>query len=198
MEDETQTTQTKTSPIIVATAFLGLGFAVVAAVLGGIALKKISTTSEEINARIEKNASIELDIKKISDRVDSLALQVENIKSTSDGKVSELVKQVQNVVNVLNGNINEIRGEVVKNREAIEKIAAKPTQPKQVVQKSEPENAQAAPEESALNGKVHKIQNGDTFAKLAKKYKVSVDAIVKANPQANPSRLKIGQEMTIP
>ena len=50
----------------------------------------------------------------------------------------------------------------------------------------------------AGNTKNHKIQAGDTFAKLAKKYNVSVDAILKANPQANPSRLKIGQEIVIP
>ncbi len=42
------------------------------------------------------------------------------------------------------------------------------------------------------------IQKGDTFAILAKKYGVSVKAIQQANPGVDPTRLKIGQKITIP
>lgn len=214
MEDETPSTP-KTSPVISAVAVLALGVAAVATALGVVALKKIQSTTNDISERIEKNAAVELETKKLSDRVDSLALQLENIKGSLgdnsaqiDAKVGDVVKQTQKVVNILNSNIGEIRAEVVKNREAIEKLAARPTSTRSAARaesaqtESKPDTAQnsaagEAPETSA-DGKIHKIQSGDTFAKLAKKYNVSVEAIVKANPDANPARLKIGQKVRIP
>lgn len=214
MEDETPSTP-KTSPVISAVAVLALGVAAVATALGVVALKKIQSTTNDISERIEKNAAVELETKKLSDRVDSLALQLENIKGSLgdnsaqiDAKVGDVVKQTQKVVNILNSNIGEIRAEVVKNREAIEKLAARPTSTRSAARaesaqtESKPDTAQisAAGEtpETSADGKIHKIQSGDTFAKLAKKYNVSVEAIVKANPDANPARLKIGQKVRIP
>lgn len=214
MEDETPSTP-KTSPVISAVAVLALGVAAVATALGVVALKKIQSTTNDISERIEKNAAVELETKKLSDRVDSLALQLENIKGSLgdnsaqiDAKVGDVVKQTQKVVNILNSNIGEIRAEVVKNREAIEKLAARPTSTRSTARaesaqtESKPDTAQnsAAGEtpETSADGKIHKIQSGDTFAKLAKKYNVSVEAIVKANPDANPARLKIGQKVRIP
>ena len=214
MEDETPSTP-KTSPVISAVAVLALGVAAVATALGVVALKKIQTTTNDISERIEKNAAVELETKKLSDRVDSLALQLENIKGSLgdnsaqiDAKVGDVVKQTQKVVNILNSNIGEIRAEVVKNREAIERLASRPTSTRSAARaesaqtESKPDTAQnsAAGEtpETSADGKIHKIQSGDTFAKLAKKYNVSVEAIVKANPDANPARLKIGQKVRIP
>lgn len=214
MEDETPSTP-KTSPVISAVAVLALGVAAVATALGVVALKKIQSTTNDISGRIEKNAAVELETKKLSDRVDSLALQLENIKGSLgdnsaqiDAKVGDVVKQTQKVVNILNSNIGEIRAEVVKNREAIEKLASRPTSTRSAARaesaqtESKPDTAQnsAAGEtpETSADGKIHKIQSGDTFAKLAKKYNVSVEAIVKANPDANPARLKIGQKVRIP
>lgn len=214
MEDETPSTP-KTSPVISAVAVLALGVAAVATALGVVALKKIQSTTNDISERIEKNSAVELETKKLSDRVDSLALQLENIKGSLgdnsaqiDAKVGDVVKQTQKVVNILNSNIGEIRAEVVKNREAIEKLATRPTSTRSAARaesaqtESKPDTAQnsAAGEtpETSADGKIHKIQSGDTFAKLAKKYNVSVEAIVKANPDANPARLKIGQKVRIP
>ena len=197
MEDEIQSTP-KTSLIVPVMAILGFGIAIIASAVGGIALTKISNASDEMNAKIEKNASIELEIKKINDRIDSIVSQFETLKS--DNKVNELARQTQQVVNTLQANINAIRSEVVSNRESIEKLATR-TVEKTVVKESKPDEQQPQQQEASkqnTDAKTHKIQSGDTFAKLAKKYGVSVDAIVKANPQANPSRLKIGQEIVIP
>ena len=200
MEDETPSTQ-KTSPLFTIMAILGLGIAVIAAAVGGVALKKISATTNDINARIEKNAAMELEIKKISDRVDALALQVSDMKSADNSKINNLTSQVQKVIDVLNSNINEIRGEVVKNREALEKLATRPAKvvATKKAEQTEQQNQDATTsEQKQASGKVHKIQNGDTFAKLAKKYNATVSALMKANPNVNPSRLKIGQEIQIP
>jgi len=47
-------------------------------------------------------------------------------------------------------------------------------------------------------GQEHVIVKGDTFATLATKYHVSVNAIKQANPNLNPNRLKIGDKVKIP
>lgn len=147
-----------------------------------------------------------MDLKKISDRVDSLAAQLEDIKSGSDSKVGELRAQTQNAVDVLNSNLNKLRDELVKNRESISKLASmraapRPAQSPAQASSDAPaqDNAQGGNAEPAADGmKIHKIQSGDTLSKLAKKYAVSLSSILKANPDANPERLKIGQEIKIP
>ena len=55
-----------------------------------------------------------------------------------------------------------------------------------------------APVDSGSGPKQHAIAKGDSFSTLAKKYGVSAAAIAKANPDANPTKLKVGQKITIP
>lgn len=47
-------------------------------------------------------------------------------------------------------------------------------------------------------GNFHVVKAGDTFYKLAQMYNISVDAIIKANPEINPNMLMIGQIICIP
>lgn len=42
------------------------------------------------------------------------------------------------------------------------------------------------------------IKAGDTFYNLAIRYNTTVDAIIRANPNANPNQLRIGQRICIP
>jgi LysM repeat protein len=44
----------------------------------------------------------------------------------------------------------------------------------------------------------YKIVQNDTFTSIAKRFGVSVKAIVDANPNVNPARLQIGQKIVIP
>jgi LysM repeat protein len=44
----------------------------------------------------------------------------------------------------------------------------------------------------------HKVKSGDTFGKMAKEYGVSSKAIISANPNLDPRRLKVGQSVLIP
>ncbi|MEI8039619.1 MAG: LysM peptidoglycan-binding domain-containing protein, partial [Verrucomicrobiota bacterium] len=64
-----------------------------------------------------------------------------------------------------------------------------------------PADGQAAAEPSApakeavaaVEGKTHKIQQGETFASIAKKYKVSINSLIAANPTVKPTALRPGQ-----
>jgi len=46
--------------------------------------------------------------------------------------------------------------------------------------------------------KKYRIQKGDTFGKIAKRYGVSEDRLLKINPGVDPRKLQIGQEVNIP
>ncbi len=45
--------------------------------------------------------------------------------------------------------------------------------------------------------KIHKVEKGENFWVIAKKYKISVDSLVKANPEIKPERIQIGQEVSL-
>jgi LysM repeat protein len=61
-----------------------------------------------------------------------------------------------------------------------------------------PPPAQVAPAPAVAATQVHVVQRGETLIGIARRYGVSVDAIVAANGIANPSRIYGGQQLTIP
>jgi LysM repeat protein len=68
-------------------------------------------------------------------------------------------------------------------------------QPEIVAPLPEPYVAPVLPPPSATE---YKIQAGDTFSSIAPKFKVSVAALVAANPTVDPARLQIGKTIQIP
>lgn len=51
---------------------------------------------------------------------------------------------------------------------------------------------------AAAIAREHTIEPGDTFSRLAKRYSVSISAILEANPDVDPRRLMPGQRIRIP
>lgn len=54
----------------------------------------------------------------------------------------------------------------------------------------------AAPQQPAI--RVHVIRSGDTPSSIARRYGVSLDAVMKANPNLNPRKLQVGQKVNVP
>lgn len=46
---------------------------------------------------------------------------------------------------------------------------------------------------TAPSGKTHKIQEGETYSHISRKYKVSIESLVAANPSVKPTALRPGQ-----
>lgn len=216
MEDELETKTEKQSQLVPALGLLGLGLGVVATALGIISMIKVGDTAADMNDKIEKAAALSLETKKISDRIDSLAMQIEEIKAGDKSKYDSLISQLNAELKRMGASIENVAKSSQNNRSLIEELAkrstrraqAEPAPARQQAAQQAPEQtataaeqpAQQTAEQPAQNGeqKKYKIQSGDTFAKLAKKHGVSLDAIIAANPDANPSRLKVGQEINIP
>lgn len=218
MEDELETKNEKQSQLVPALGLLGLGLGVVATALGIISMIKVGDTAADMNDKIEKAAALSLETKKISDRIDSLAMQIEAIKSDDKSKYETIVSQLNAELKRMGSSIENVAKSSQNNRSLIEELARRTvrrtqqaaesaprqqtaqqqTAPEQAANAEQP--AQQPAEQQAQSGelKKYKIQSGDTFAKLAKKHGVSLDAIIAANPDANPARLKVGQEVNIP
>ncbi|QEK13493.1 M23 family metallopeptidase [Crassaminicella thermophila] len=45
--------------------------------------------------------------------------------------------------------------------------------------------------------KIHEVQKGESFWTIARKYKLTVDDLIKANPDINPERLQINQKISL-
>lgn len=56
-----------------------------------------------------------------------------------------------------------------------------------------PQKPSAKPTTSALAGKTHKIQEGETYSSIARKYGVSAQSLITANPDAKATALRPGQ-----
>ena len=59
-----------------------------------------------------------------------------------------------------------------------------------------PKVAKASPPAAAA--RTHSVKSGDIPATIAKQYGVKLEALLAANPQLDPKRMKIGQSITIP
>ncbi len=204
MEEEIIKTD-KTPALLPALGILGLGIGTVALVLGIFAMKKSGDISESMSDKIEKAAALSLEIKKLSDRTDALALQIDDMKSGDGNRVGNLARQTNEAVIKLNSMIVKNRDAISDLNKAVEKLASRPApsrtssqsaQTSQGVQPTQTGDQQT--QASTGDEKIHIIQSGDTFAKIAIKYKTTVDALIRANPDLRPSRLMIGQKVVIP
>ncbi len=98
-----------------------------------------------------------------------------------------------------------IRGLYSQTRTSLEGMAAKIDNlaAKPVVAPPPPPPANAAPAMTttateAPSGKTYTVRAGDFPAKIAKANSITVNALMKANPNLNPNKLKVGQVLQLP
>jgi len=53
-------------------------------------------------------------------------------------------------------------------------------------------------ERTAVSTRMHKVQAGETPVAIARRYNVKLDALLVANPNLNPKRMRVGQSLVIP
>ena len=205
MEDETVEKSAKGSPLPMAIGILGLLLGLIAIALSLSAMVKVGSTASSMDDKIEKAAALALDLKKIGDRMDAFSAEIEALKGGDNARIDNLTKQVKAAVERIGTILSEDRKLIEENREAIEKVAKSRAARASVSERTPPERSTAQSQtqsEPAQGGGsdmiAYKIQPGDTFGKIAPKFGVSVDEIISANPDANPSRLRIGQTINIP
>jgi nucleoid-associated protein YgaU len=90
------------------------------------------------------------------------------------------------------GGAKQVPTDVQKLIEATNPSAGIAPKPPSATQSANPERS------GAESNKTYVVQSGDSPAKIAKKFKVSFENLLKVNNIDDPKKLKIGQTLTIP
>lgn len=182
-----------------------LALALLAIVLGGAGLyfgltanQQIAPLSESISegsssaARIDKQlSSLETRLAEVSAKNNELAKTVDRLRVY--GSQSELLaKQAA-------AGVQSNREELVKLAGKMQEIAtAGAPRPSPAAVSSGSDGGGEAPVAATGSASTYLIKSGDTFAKIASQKGISLDALLEANPEADPRRLRIGQQINIP
>ncbi len=128
----------------------------------------------------------------------TVATTDQNLRNLT-GQIDRLFRQVGDQFTAVSERMNTMAGKLAtltappKPPAPATGLAPAGAAPVAGVQQATPPAAAAAP-----SGKTHKVEAGDNFGKIARKYGVTVAALEKANPDVNPSKLKIGQQLKLP
>ncbi len=148
-------------------------------ILAIVALVKLSTVQKTVaahDAEIPKIATIEGDLRAATAKTET------DLRGLREG--------VQNALTQVGTEIGTLRAQITKVEEAQKAKAAAPAAGK---------GGAAAAATGVLNSDgTYTVGSGDTFAKIARKFNVKMDAIEAENPGLDPTKLRVGQKIRIP
>lgn len=170
-------------------AALGIGiFGVITGITGIVIANGVSSDLAALRQKVEKNQDPMVLVKPALDEFDQriTSLSAESVRSANalrdaSGKIQQLAQALGQDREQINRNTAALAGRRVASAPAATTTAAAP-----------------AATVDASGKKIHAIVQGDTFSSLSKQYGVSVKAIQEANPEADSSHLKLGQQIVIP
>ncbi len=176
------------------------------------ALSEVKEQIQEINDK-EVVMSEEIsfvEVKGYSGEITSHEKMVRNIKLVADIKVKVAAISIEGEVVVLIDNIDiareileELKGEFI-NEEDVEYTLIEFYEDVQIVEVFS-NNIDIRSKDEALyylrkgtdEAKIHEVSSGENSWVIAKKYGLTVGDIEEANPEINPNRLRIGQELNL-
>jgi len=169
-----------------------LGVGVVGLLTGIIGIVMVNGTSSDLAAlkdQVERTQDPQVVLRPTLDAMDERisGIGAEGMRST-------------NSIKDINTKIQQIAQAISADREQINRNTAALGGRRAPAAKAVNGTAAAAPAATtnAAGQKVHAIQAGDTFSTLSRQYGIPVSAIQSANPDADSSHLKIGQQIVIP
>lgn len=195
--------------------FIPTAIALTGVLLGGIALYlafagsgKTGETQAALTAATEQTQALETRMATLEETIAKLSDEM----NTQDTRLRSLASQTQTALNKVGVELNASREQLTQTADKVaeisEKLAAANSAPRPVTIPSTNLSSSSSPEViegntpatgSAAPGlREHTIASGETFAKLASMYNVTVDAILSSNPDADPRRLQVGQKIKIP
>ena len=172
----------------------------VAVILGALALilslvsivQNKGANTGEATVKIEGAAGVD----GILDRIDALEQKVGNLSSSLDSFNAIGNTALETEVAKLKGDLRSLQTQVGKKTSAIPSRPA--TTPASPPTEPQPATTSTAKPPVPPGGKIHKLQEGETFSSLAKTYGIPVEKIMSANQGLDPLKLQVGQEIVIP
>jgi len=160
----------------------GVIVGVLALVLAGVALAKVSSTSKTVSAHTEQLARLDT----MEAELRSATTASERASEKAGTAVSALQRSTQDAFNAVSLELGNIKGEVAKLQESSKapaRVAASGAKAAGPVV--------AGPNEYVVKG-------GDTGAKIARANNVSLPDLLAVNPGVNWSKLKVGDKVKLP
>ena len=201
MEDEAN--QSPSNMIPVALAVFGIVLGAAGLYFGLTANQRLNPLDESVSASATSSAKIEKVINGFETQLTELAAQMsEHSKTVSRLRVYS--SQGEQAVKKLAAELNANRKQIVKTAQELNGFAASGFRAAPAPKAASVAPAEAGAEVAAVTpaspgtATTYVIVSGDNFGKIAAKVGVSVDAILGANPDADPRRLSIGQTIQIP
>ena len=200
VEDDTESTESSMLPLaLVLLAILLGGAGLYLGLTAKQQLAPLSRSADEVNssaARINKQLS------KIDTRINELSAQNAKLKETIQ-RLGRESSQTLREAKQANEGVQSNRGELIELAQKVSQFATSVAVTK--ASNAMLEATSTGIETSAIetftasrSASTYKIQSGDTFVKIASQKGVKLDALLEANPNADPRRLSIGKEINIP
>lgn len=187
-----------------------VALAILAIVLGGAGLyfgltanQRLNPLAESMDAGSSSAARLEKDIAALETKMAELSAQSSELDKALS-RVRLYSTQSERAVKQLASSVQENRSEIVGLAGRINELIANGARPAASgAQSSRPEVAtnngsseESAEEETAAG--TYTIKAGDTLNKVAGKLGISLQALLDANPDVDPRRLRIGQVINVP
>lgn len=200
MEDDDIETSSSGSLVLVA-------LAVFAIVLGGAGLyfgltanQRISPLTDSMEAGSSSAARLEKDIAGFETKLAELSAQSTELKRTLE-RVKGYGTTTERAVKAVASSVKENRDEIVKLASRLNEVVTAGVKSAPVAITAATTTTATADSPAATGASpsgTYTIASGDTFAKVAGKLGVSLQALLDANPDADPRRLAIGQVIKVP
>lgn len=190
-----------------------IALALLAIVLGGAGLyfgmtanQQLAPLTESIDEGSSSTAQIEKKIKSLETQISELSAKNNNLTGALQRLGRESSQTLRTAKQAETG-VASNRQEMVKLAEAMQQIANSGGSRAQQASSNTSSSSSTESSEAASTGETtssgsaagtYKIKSGDTLGKIASEKGVSLNALMDANPDADPRRLRIGQEINIP
>lgn len=167
---------------------LALIIGLIAGVLGGVALAKVSNLGKSIS-----------DQSALVDRIDALETELRKASTSAD----QATTRINKVANDTNTAFQSFSEHFTKLRNEFEELKASGPAPRQVAANPAPSGGSSSggsdgAASSAAAGGTYTVKGGDTGSKIARNAGVSLSALINANPGVDWNRLQVGQVINIP
>ncbi len=207
MEDDTIQSSSNIAPI--ALALLGIILGGVGLYFGLSANQRLNPIDASVEASTTYSAKMDQLIQGLDLQIAELAAQVRE-QSQTVNRLRVYSSQGEQAVKKLAAELNLNREQIVKTAEKLNKLAAAGIRAATVSSLPAAQLSSAAAQSGQVDalapapttvvdvGSTYVIVSGDSFAKIAARMGIPLQAILDANPEADPRRLAIGQTIYIP
>lgn len=160
---------------------LALIVGLIAGVLGGVALAKVSNINQSLS---EQSA--------VADRVDALETELRKTSTSAE----QATARINKVAGETNTAFKQFSDAFTELRTTVEELHAEPA-PAQVANTAPAPSSSGAAAPATAAG-TYTVKGGDTGSKIARNAGISLNALMRANPNVDWNRMGVGQVLNIP